>query len=71
MHPGVVRTELIRYAAPPPMSYVLTIIHPIYCLFSKSALEGAQTTLHLAYTPVEHLKNGGYYADCAISGMNP
>lgn len=70
LHPGVVRTELIRYMAPPPFSYLIILIHPIYYIFSKSAFEGAQTTLHLAYTPVEHLKNGGYYADCAVSSMN-
>lgn len=49
LHPGVVRTELSRYMK----SYVkllMKFISPFWYLFTKSAVQGAQTTLHLVYS---------------------
>ena len=48
LHPGVVRTELIRYMGDSIFSLIpilYRIFEPLYCIFSKSTKEGAQTTI--------------------------
>ncbi|EFC49655.1 predicted protein [Naegleria gruberi] len=58
-HPGIVRSLLGR-------SFTLGgIIFPAMWYFTKSALQGAQTTLHTALEDKSKLKSGSYYADCA------
>lgn len=49
------------------MDAAFRIVKPIYSIFTKSAREGAQTTIFTLYAPVDKLKNGGYYADCRLS----
>jgi len=46
---------------------LLKIVHPIFVIFTKSPLEGAQTTLSLLFLPKDKLQNGGYYSDCKLS----
>jgi len=46
----------------------LIIFYPIFWLISKDSKQGAQTTLYTLLA--EDVVNGGYYADCAISGEN-
>lgn len=58
-HPGVVRTNLGRHFT------LGAIIFPMMWYFTKSPLQGAQTTLHTALTDKSKLKSGSYYADCA------
>lgn len=38
LHPGVVRTELIRYMVTGVVSTFLWLVHPIYAIFTKSPL---------------------------------
>ena len=61
LHPGAVRTELTRNSP----SILIYIAQPFFLLFSKTPLQGAQTTLHCAMAPHSDLKGGAYYADCA------
>lgn len=55
LHPGVVRTELLREIQSEGigkfLKIVMIVIHPIYWLFTKSPWEGCQTTLHTALSP--------------------
>ena len=46
------------------------LVAPIYTIFTKSAEEGAQTTLATLFYPPDKMKNGGYYSDCHISRQN-
>lgn len=66
LHPGVVRTELIR-----EMSLGIRIVNallwPLRMIIMKSAKEGAQTTLYLAMERSDKLVKGGYYSDCALA----
>lgn len=67
LHPGVVRTELMREIRTSTAGQILYFISnvlgfPVYWMISKSAWEGAQTTLHAALSP--RVENGCYYADC-------
>lgn len=67
LHPGVVRTELFRYGITGWLVIIFKILYPIYKIFTKSAKEGAQTTIFTLFTPAEKLKNGGYHVDCHLS----
>lgn len=42
------------------------IVQPAFRLFTKSVLEGSQTTFTVLYCPENGLTNGGYYADCTL-----
>jgi len=61
LHPGVVRTELARNTP----SWFLIVFGPLLFAFTKSPLQGAQTTLHLCMAPHKDLKGGAFYSDCA------
>lgn len=70
LHPGVVRTELTRYFRP-WVHVLLTIFTPIYYLLTKSAVQGAQTTLYTVYEDKTKLVKGEYYADCQVTHSTP
>lgn len=60
-HPGIVRTELMRYNTCPKTWNVLkTIIN----VFIRSPRAGAQTSLFLALDPKMECKSGGFYYNC-------
>jgi len=60
VHPGVVRTNLGRHL---PKALML-LVGPIIFYFTKSALDGAQTSLYTTLAPTSDLKGGCYYSDC-------
>ena len=65
LHPGAVRTELGRYFN---WKVVLTVyaMFPLVWLVSKSAWQGAQTTLYTVLQQTEKLEKGAYYKDCKV-----
>jgi NAD(P)-dependent dehydrogenase (short-subunit alcohol dehydrogenase family) len=73
LHPGVVRTELMREMMDDGLKgsllYILLLaVFPLWWLVSKSAYEGCQTTLYTVLSP--EAENGAYYADCKKSKKN-
>lgn len=46
---------------------LLKVLYPLVWLITKSPSQGAQTTLYCVLQDKSKLKNGGYYADCALS----
>lgn len=65
LHPGVVRTELVRYMINNVFKKVVfTLVSPLAYIFMKSATEGAQTTIYGVMQNEDKLKKGEYYADC-------
>ena len=65
LHPGAVRTELMRHVLDSlVMKIIIIIMFPFYWYFFKSTQQGAQTTLHCALISHEKLENGKYYSDC-------
>lgn len=66
LHPGAVRTELMRYIRTGLFGLVYPLIHPFYWLLTKNPKEGAQTTLYTIYESADKLVNGAYYSDCAV-----
>ncbi len=70
LHPGVVRTELLRHYTSDINFFqkiVFNIIFYTFCmLVLKSPKKGAQTTLYCALEDFDTLVPGGYYSDCKI-----
>jgi NAD(P)-dependent dehydrogenase (short-subunit alcohol dehydrogenase family) len=69
LHPGVVRTELIRYMGDSifgliPILYKIFL--PIFCIFSKSVKEGAQTTIYCSVDENVSRYSGCYFSDCKV-----
>lgn len=60
LHPGVVQTELWRHLNGPQQA-VMKVVSP----FTKSSVQGAQTSIYCAVEPSLENESGGYYSDCA------
>ncbi|XP_068615142.1 retinol dehydrogenase 12-like [Brachionichthys hirsutus] len=60
LHPGVVQTDLYRHL-PGPQLAVVRLVTP----FTKSSVQGAQTSIYCAVEPSLEKESGGYYRDCA------
>ncbi|XP_060778124.1 retinol dehydrogenase 12, like [Neoarius graeffei] len=60
LHPGVVQTELWRHLNGPQQA-VMWLIKP----FTKTSIQGAQTTIYCAVAPELETESGSYYSDCA------
>ncbi|XP_033329224.2 retinol dehydrogenase 12 isoform X2 [Megalopta genalis] len=60
LHPGLMSTGIWKNV-PPPMSWVVNFL---LRTFSKTELQGAQTTIHLTVVPDLADVSGKYYADC-------
>jgi NAD(P)-dependent dehydrogenase (short-subunit alcohol dehydrogenase family) len=74
LHPGVVRTELMREIKGDGLLGQLVKVFfvfafPVWWLISKSSFEGCQTTLYTLLS--DEVENGAYYADCKRTDMNP
>ncbi|KAK6299788.1 retinol dehydrogenase 12 isoform X1 [Coregonus clupeaformis] len=60
LHPGVVQTDLWRHLNA-PQAAIMKMISP----FTKTSVQGAQTTIYCAVAPELETESGGYYSDCA------
>lgn len=56
VHPGIVRTELKRH-----MNLALLISWKIVRPFTKTIVQGAQTSIYCAVEPELETESGGYY----------
>uniref|UniRef100_A0A668AHR7 Si:dkey-94e7.2 n=2 Tax=Myripristis murdjan TaxID=586833 RepID=A0A668AHR7_9TELE len=63
VHPGIVRTELKRH-----MNLFLLVSWKIVRPFTKTCVQGAQTSIYCAVEPELDKDSGGYYCDCKLSG---
>jgi retinol dehydrogenase-12 len=67
LHPGLVRTDIMRHAelggsATISLGFISKLFFPFWYIVSKSAWEGAQTTLHCALDDSVLNYNGYYFA---------
>ncbi|XP_055990154.1 retinol dehydrogenase 12 [Sorex fumeus] len=65
VHPGIVRSELIRH------SFLMCLLWRLFSPFLKSAREGAQTSLHCALAEGLEPQSGKYFSDCKKTWMSP
>lgn len=71
VHPGIVRTNLMKNAFEGIYIYIHRfILYPMSLVISISAWEGAQTILYSIYTEPNKLNSGGYYANCGQAKTN-
>jgi len=74
LHPGVIKTELMRYSYNEfswwqKSLYVLA--QPALWLCFKDIQHGAQTSIYCAVSPKLQTVGGEYFSDCAVSKVNP
>ncbi|KAF6132534.1 retinol dehydrogenase 12 [Phyllostomus discolor] len=65
VHPGIVRSELVRH------SFLLCLLWRLFSPFVKSAREGAQTSLHCALAEGLEPLSGKYFSDCKRAWVSP
>ncbi|CAF3571608.1 unnamed protein product [Adineta steineri] len=67
LHPGVVRTEVIRNILGHYqiiLNTILLLITPLWCCFTKSPEQGAQTSIYLASDRRLNHVTGKYFKEC-------
>ncbi|XP_051969285.1 retinol dehydrogenase 12-like isoform X2 [Xyrauchen texanus] len=62
LHPGVVQSELFRNLSK-PVQIAVKVFRP----FTKTTVQGAQTTIYCAVESELDKESGGYYSDCATA----
>lgn len=60
LHPGVVQSELWRH-----LNTTVQIAVKVFRIFTKTTVEGAQTSIYCAVEPGLETASGGYFSDCA------
>ncbi|XP_061777953.1 retinol dehydrogenase 12 isoform X2 [Nerophis ophidion] len=60
LHPGVVQSDLWRH-----QHQCIQVAVKIFKIFTKTTVEGAQTTIYCAVQPGLESQSGGYFSDCA------
>ncbi|KAM9839678.1 retinol dehydrogenase 12-like [Aulostomus maculatus] len=60
LHPGVVQSDLWRH-----QHQCIQVAVKIFRIFTKTTVEGAQTTIYCAVQPGLEGQSGGYFSDCA------
>ncbi|MBW00093.1 Retinol dehydrogenase 12, partial [Eschrichtius robustus] len=65
VHPGIVRSELVRH------SFLLCLLWRLFSPFLKTAREGAQTSLHCALAEGLEPLSGKYFSDCKKTWVSP
>lgn len=62
LHPGVVQSDLWRH-----QHQCIQVAVKIFRIFTKTTVEGAQTTIYCAVEPGLESQSGGYFSDCAAA----
>ncbi|XP_029004014.1 retinol dehydrogenase 12 isoform X2 [Betta splendens] len=60
LHPGVVQSDLWRH-----QHQCIQMAVKVFRIFTKTTVEGAQTTVYCAVEPGLESQSGGYFSDCA------
>uniref|UniRef100_A0A3P8VE21 Zgc:112332 n=1 Tax=Cynoglossus semilaevis TaxID=244447 RepID=A0A3P8VE21_CYNSE len=65
LHPGVVQSDLWRH-----QNQCIQVAVKIFRIFTKTTVEGAQTSIYCAVEPGLENQSGGYFSDCAPAGCS-
>ncbi|KAI8470993.1 MAG: hypothetical protein J3K34DRAFT_418672 [Monoraphidium minutum] len=71
LHPGVVRTELGRYLLSEDASFVTKAMWALMIPFTKTPVQGAQTSIYLASSPEAEGISGKYWDNCKPISSTP
>ncbi|KAL8622957.1 Retinol dehydrogenase 13 [Nucella lapillus] len=69
LHPGVVKTELLRHMTIAKSTVSRTVFSPIAWVLFKTPIQGAQTTLYCALSAELEGVSGKYFSDCKAKGV--
>ncbi|KAM4795656.1 dehydrogenase/reductase SDR family member 13 [Rhinophrynus dorsalis] len=67
VHPGVVYTNLSRNAP----RWLMTMLLPLFWLFSRTPMDGAQTSIFCAVQEGIEMYSGRYFANCQVEQVQP
>lgn len=72
LHPGAVDTNFLNNYVSKSLFWriLVNVFYPFVYFFFKASNDGAQTQLHLCYSAVKDLKQGGYYSDCQLGKLS-
>ncbi|KAI4905037.1 hypothetical protein NFI96_020190, partial [Prochilodus magdalenae] len=65
LHPGTVKSELVRH------STVMSLLFTLFSMFLKTPREGAQTSIYCAVAEELHSISGKHFSDCAPAFIAP
>ncbi|TRY86823.1 hypothetical protein DNTS_020541 [Danionella cerebrum] len=65
LHPGTVRSELVRH------STIMSLLFALFSMFLKSPREGAQTSIYCAVAEELQSISGQHFSDCAPAFVAP
>ncbi|GAA6082904.1 retinol dehydrogenase 12, partial [Tachysurus ichikawai] len=65
LHPGTVRSDLVRH------STLMSLLFALFSIFLKTAREGAQTSVYCAVAEELHSITGKHFSDCAPASVAP
>ncbi|KAJ8411938.1 hypothetical protein AAFF_G00155760 [Aldrovandia affinis] len=65
VHPGSVRSELVRH------STIMSLLFSLFSIFLKTPREGAQTSVYCAVADELHSISGKHFSDCAPAFVAP
>ncbi|KAG7334504.1 hypothetical protein KOW79_002911 [Hemibagrus wyckioides] len=65
VHPGTVRSDLVRH------STLMSLVFALFSIFLKTPQEGAQTSIYCAVAEELHSITGKHFSDCAPASVAP
>ncbi|XP_027022955.2 retinol dehydrogenase 12 [Tachysurus fulvidraco] len=65
VHPGTVRSDLVRH------STLMSLLFALFSIFLKTPREGAQTSVYCAVAEELHSITGKHFSDCAPASVAP
>ncbi|XP_048418776.1 retinol dehydrogenase 13 [Stegostoma tigrinum] len=71
LHPGVIKTELLRHLYPTLSIWWKILLVPVSILTFKRAWQGAQTSIYCAVSEELNDVSGLYFSDCAVKAAAP
>ncbi|XP_033110550.1 retinol dehydrogenase 13-like [Anneissia japonica] len=71
LHPGIVKTQIGRHTAMQNSQFSMSILGPIFWMFVKTPVQGAQTTIECAVNEKLETVSGKYFKDCKITECDP
>ncbi|XP_070576871.1 retinol dehydrogenase 13-like isoform X2 [Ptychodera flava] len=64
LHPGIVQTKIGRHTGMQQSAFSMSVLGPLFWLFVKTPIQGAQTSIYCAVAEELENTSGKYFIDC-------